>query len=139
MFPLASKILIVDDFATMRKIIKKSLSELGYNHIDEASDGSSALSKLHEALRKNEAFQLIVSDWGMEPVSGFDLLQKCRANPQLKDLPFLLITADSDKENIQKAGKAGVSDCIVKPFTPLMLKQKLEKIWNRHSQSRPAA
>ena len=121
---LKMKILVVDDFATMRRIIKNILKQLGYTDIDEADDGANALAKL-----KTEKFDLVVTDWNMPNVGGLELLKEIRASATLKDLPVLMVTAEALKENIVLAVKEGVSNYIVKPFTPDTLKDKLDRIF----------
>ncbi len=118
------RILVVDDFATMRKIIKNILSQLGFKNILEADDGTTAW----EILQK-EPVDLIISDWNMPKMSGLELLKKVRSDEKLKDTPFLMVTAEAQKENIIEAAKYKVSQYIVKPFTPETLKEKLEKIF----------
>ncbi len=118
------KILVVDDFATMRKIIKNILGQLGFKNIIEADDGTTAW----EILQK-EKVDLIISDWNMPKMSGLELLKKVRSDERLKDTPFLMVTAEAQKENIIEAAKYRVSQYIVKPFTPETLKEKLEKIF----------
>ncbi len=118
------RILVVDDFATMRKIIKNILSQLGFKNIIEADDGTTAW----EILQK-EPVDLIISDWNMPKMSGLELLKKVRSDDKLKDTPFLMVTAEAQKENIIEAAKYKVSQYIVKPFTPETLKEKLEKIF----------
>jgi len=118
------RILVVDDFATMRKIIKNILGQLGFKNIIEADDGTTAW----EILQK-EPVDLIISDWNMPKMSGLELLKKVRADEKLKDTPFLMVTAEAQKENIIEAAKYRVSQYIVKPFTPETLKEKLEKIF----------
>lgn len=117
------KILIVDDFPTMRRIIKNLLKEIGYTNVDEAEDGKSALSKL-----KSEEFDFIISDWNMPNMTGIELLRSVRSDPSLKDKPFLMVTAEAEKENVIEAIKAGVDNYIVKPFTAATLKEKIDKI-----------
>ena len=118
------KILVVDDFATMRRIIKNILKELGYQNIDEADDGGAALAKL-----KLEKFDFVITDWNMPSVSGLELLKSIRADPKLKDMPVLMVTAEALKENIVQAVKEGVNNYIVKPFTADTLKEKIDKIF----------
>lgn len=117
------RILIVDDFKTMLKIVDGMLKQLGFKHIDEATDGSMAL----EMIKKNK-YDLILSDWNMEPMTGLDLLKNVRANPETKSIPFVLITAESKTENIIAAKQAGVNNYIVKPFNALTLKEKLTAV-----------
>ncbi len=114
------RILIVDDFKTMLKVIDGVLRQLGFRNIDEATDGTMALEKL-----KENKYDLILSDWNMEPMSGLDLLKKVRAEATLKHIPFILITAESKPENIVAAKQAGVNNYIVKPFNANTLKDKL--------------
>jgi two-component system chemotaxis response regulator CheY len=117
------KILIVDDFSTMRRIIRNLLKEIGYNNADEAEDGQVALAKL-----KAEAFDFVVSDLNMPNMNGFELLHAVRADPALASLPVLLVTAEAKKEDIITAAQAGASGYIVKPFTKATLEEKLNKI-----------
>jgi two-component system chemotaxis response regulator CheY len=123
------RILVVDDFSTMRQIVKKSLNQLGFSNVAEATDGQDALNKLKGD--STEPFQFIVSDWNMPNMMGIDLLKAVRADPGLKALPFLMITAEAQKDNIVEAAKAGVSQYIVKPFTVDALQQKLEMIFSK--------
>lgn len=119
-------ILVVDDFATMRRIVKTCLVQLGFNNIVEADNGEAALEKLRAA-----PIKLIVSDWNMPKMMGIDLLKAVRGDEQLKTIPFLMVTAEAQKENIIEAAKAGVSNYIVKPFTADSLQQKLEAIFSK--------
>lgn len=120
------KVLVVDDFATMRRIVKGVLKQLGFSNVIEADDGSTALDEL-----KKEQIGLIVSDWNMPKMSGLDLLKAVRGNADLKHLPFIMVTAEGQKENVLEAVKAGVSNYIVKPFTPETFNEKLEKVLSR--------
>ena len=113
-------ILIVDDFRTMLKILENFLKQFGFKNIDEATDGAKALEKM-----KDKKYDLILSDWNMEPMSGMDLLKAVRANPATKAIPFIFITAESKVENIIAAKQAGVSNYIVKPLNANTLKEKL--------------
>lgn len=118
------RILIVDDFATMRRIVKNILKQLGYENILEADDGASALEVL-----KREKIQFIISDWNMPQMSGIELLKTVRATEEWKDLPFLMVTAEGQKENVIEAVKNRVNNYIVKPFTPETLMEKINKIF----------
>jgi two-component system chemotaxis response regulator CheY len=120
------KILVVDDFATMRRIIKNILKQLGYNNIDEADDGSSALAKL-----KTGKFDFVITDWNMPNMSGLDLVKAVRADEALKGTPILMVTAEALKENIIEAVKSGVNNYIVKPFTAEVMKEKMDKIFSK--------
>ncbi len=116
-------ILIVDDYKTMLRIIRNLLKQLGFNNVDEATDGSAALHKL-----RDKSYSLVISDWNMEPMTGIQLLREVRADAKLKDLPFIMITAESKTENVVAAKAAGVSNYIVKPFNAATLKVKLSSI-----------
>ncbi len=120
------KFLVVDDFSTMRRIVRNLLKELGFNNVDEAEDGAVAYGKL-----TGEVFDFVVTDWNMPNMDGLTLLQQIRANPQLKHLPVLMITAEAKKENIVAAAQAGASGYIVKPFTAATLNEKLNKIFEK--------
>ena len=120
------KFLVVDDFATMRRIVRNLLKELGFTNVDEAEDGAVALSKLRQG-----GFEVVVSDWNMPNMDGLTLLQAMRADAKLKSLPFLMITAEAKKENIAAAVHAGASSCIAKPFTAATLQEKLDKIFEK--------
>lgn len=132
MFPADTKFIIVDDFATMRKIIRKVLSELGYSNIDEADDGATALPMIQKAAASTTPYQCIISDWNMPNMQGIDLLRACKGDTKLKDTPFMLVTAEGEQKQIIEAAKAGVSDYVVKPFNAQTLKEKLQKVYNRH-------
>jgi two-component system chemotaxis response regulator CheY len=118
------KFLVVDDFSTMRRIVRNLLKELGYTNTEEAEDGVIALSRL-----KSEKFDFVVSDWNMPNMTGIELLKNIRADETLKSLPVLMITAEARKENIIEAAQAGASGYIVKPFTAATLDEKLTKIF----------
>ena len=120
------KVLVVDDFATMRRIVKGVLKQLGFSDIIEAENGSSALDEL-----KKEKVGLIVSDWNMPKMTGLDLLKAVRGDERLKSIPFIMVTAEGQKENVLEAVKAGVSNYIVKPFTPETFNEKLQKVFGR--------
>jgi len=117
------KILVVDDFSTMRRIVKNLLRQIGYSNIEEAEDGAQAYLKL-----KNGGYSFVVSDWNMPNMDGLDLLKKIRSDPELKDLPILMVTAEAEKEKVITAIQAGVNNYIVKPFTGEVLKDKMDKI-----------
>lgn len=124
MFNFGIKVLVVDDFPTMRRIVKNLLKQIGFENIDEAEDGVQALNKL-----RGGSYGLVVSDWNMPIMEGIDLLRNVRQEPEpLKNVPFLMVTAEAEKEKVIEAIKAGVDNYIVKPFTAEVLKEKLEKI-----------
>lgn len=118
------RILVVDDFATMRRIIKNILKQLGFNNVVDADDGTTAW----EILNKDK-IDFIISDWNMPKMSGIELLRKVRSSEEFADIPFLMVTAEGQQENVIEAVQAGVSNYIVKPFTPEVLEQKIKKIF----------
>ena len=120
------KVLLVDDFSTMRKIVRNILGQLGIKNVDEADDGSTALPKL-----KQNKYDIVISDWNMPKMTGLDLLKAVRADENLKSLPFLMVTAEALKDNIVAAAQAGISDYVVKPFTAATLEEKLKKIFGK--------
>jgi two-component system chemotaxis response regulator CheY len=131
---LTMPVLIVDDYNTMVRIIRNLLRQLGFEHIDDASDGTTALAKMQE--RK---YGLVISDWNMEPMTGYDLLQKVRANPEMSETPFIMVTAESKTENVVAAKKAGVSNYIVKPFNAQTLKSKIDAVFPDDQVAEPSA
>jgi len=120
------KILIVDDFSTMRRIIKNLLRDLGFTNTTDADDGTSALPMLQAG-----NFDFLVTDWNMPGMTGIDLLKAVRADPTLASLPVLMVTAEQKREQIIEAAQAGVNGYIVKPFTAVTLKEKIDKIFER--------
>ncbi|HLU19153.1 MAG TPA: chemotaxis response regulator CheY [Pusillimonas sp.] len=122
----AIKILVVDDFPTMRRIIKNLLKDLGFENVDEAEDGVMGLEKL-----RNNNFDLVVSDWNMPNMDGLTMLKAIRADAALSKLPVLMVTAEAKKENIIAAAQAGASGYVVKPFTAAVLEEKLNKIFEK--------
>lgn len=120
------KFLVVDDFSTMRRIVRNLLKELGYTNVDEAEDGVVGLQKL-----KGGNFQFVITDWNMPNMTGIELLKAVRADPALKHLPVLMITAEAKKENIIEAAQSGASGYIVKPFTAATLEEKMNKIFEK--------
>ncbi|RUO26367.1 chemotaxis protein CheY [Aliidiomarina minuta] len=120
------KILVVDDFSTMRRIIKNLLRDLGFQNIEEADDGTTALPML-----QNGDFDFVVTDWNMPGMQGIDLLRAIRADDSMKEIPVLMVTAEAKREQIIEAAQAGVNGYIVKPFTAATLKEKLDKVFER--------
>ena len=120
------KILIVDDFSTMRRIIKSLLRDLGFNNTSEADDGSTALPMLQSG-----GFEFLITDWNMPQMPGIELLKRVRADANLARLPVLMVTAEAKRDQIVEAAQAGVNGYIVKPFTAVTLKEKIEKIFER--------
>ncbi len=121
---LNMKVLVVDDFATMRRILRNILKQIGFKNIIEADDGKSALKEL-----KKEKVDLILCDWNMPEMSGIELLKNIKSDNELKDIPFIMVTAESQKDNIVDAVKSGVSNYIVKPFTAETISEKLNKVF----------
>jgi len=123
------KILVVDDFPTMRRIVRNLLKELGFENVDEAEDGQVALDKL-----RGGNFEFVVSDWNMPNLDGLEMLKQIRADPTMAKLPVLMVTAEAKKENIVAAAQAGASGYVVKPFTAATLEEKLNKIFEKLGQ-----
>jgi len=117
-------VLVVDDYGTMVRIIRNLLRQLGFVDVDDAADGDTALKKMSA-----RRYGLIISDWNMEPMTGYDLLQRVRSDPTLESLPFIMVTAESKTENVIAAKKAGVSNYIVKPFNAQTLRAKIEAVF----------
>ena len=117
-------VLVVDDYSTMVRIIRNLLSQIGFADVDDARDGESALVKMH-----TRRYGLVISDWNMEPMTGYDLLRQVRADPGLGEIPFIMVTAESKTENVIAAKKAGVNNYIVKPFNAATLKTKIEAVF----------
>ena len=117
-------VLVVEDYKTMVRIIRNLLRQLGFEDVDDASDGTAALEKMY-----NKRYSLVISDWHMEPMTGYDLLRRVRANPEIETTPFIMVTAKSKTENVIAAKKAGVNNYIVKPFTTQTLKAKIEEVF----------
>uniref|UniRef100_UPI0035716492 response regulator n=1 Tax=Asticcacaulis endophyticus TaxID=1395890 RepID=UPI0035716492 len=120
---MSMPVLVVDDYKTMLRIISNLLKQLGFENVEEASDGTEALDKM-----KKGAYGLVISDWNMEPMTGYELLLKVRADDSLKRTPFIMVTAESKTENVIAAKKAGVNNYIVKPFNAATLKQKITAV-----------
>ena len=120
---MSMPILVVDDYKTMIRIIRNPLKQLGFSDVDEAADGSEAFAKM-----KERNYGLVISDWNMEPMTGYQLLKEVRSDEALKPTPFILITAESKTENVIAAKKAGVNNYIVKPFNAATLKSKIEAV-----------
>jgi len=122
---LSMPVLVVDDYNTMVRIIRNLLRQLGFVNVDDASDGQAALAKMRE-----QRYGLVISDWNMEPMTGYDLLKEMRADPSLGRTPFIMVTAESKTENVIAAKKAGVSNYIVKPFNAQTLRSKIEAVFH---------
>jgi two-component system, chemotaxis family, chemotaxis protein CheY len=121
---LSMPVLVVDDYSTMVRIIRNLLAQIGFADVDDAKDGVSALEKM-----RIKRYGLVISDWNMEPMTGYDLLKEVRADPGLGQVPFIMVTAESKTENVIAAKKAGVNTYIVKPFNAQTLKSKIESVF----------
>ena len=130
------RVLIVDDYNTMVRIIRNLLRQIGFVEIDDANDGAAALEKM-----RLQKYGLVISDWNMEPMTGYDLLKQVRSEPALAQVPFIMVTAESKTENVIAAKRAGVSNYIVKPFNAQTLKMKIEAVFpdEQPAESAPAA
>lgn len=117
------QVLVVDDYKTMLRIIRNLLKQLGFDNVDEATDGSQALQKM-----RSKNYGLVISDWNMEPMTGYELLKEVRADNELQKTPFIMVTAESKTDNVIAAKKAGVNNYIVKPFNAATLKTKIEAV-----------
>ena len=126
-------VLVVDDYSTMVRIIRNLLKQLGFADVDDAKDGASALEKM-----RARHYGLVISDWNMEPMTGYDLLRQVRSDPSLGDVPFIMVTAESKTENVIAAKKAGVNNYIVKPFNAQTLKSKIEAVFAEKAEHRSA-
>jgi two-component system chemotaxis response regulator CheY len=122
---LSMPVLIVDDYATMVRIIRNLLGQIGFEDVDDASDGSGALTKM-----RAKQYGLVISDWNMEPMTGYDLLREVRADPAIAGTPFIMVTAESKTENVIAAKKAGVNNYIIKPFNAQTLQHKIEAVFS---------
>ena len=123
-FDTSMPILVVDDYNTMVRIIRNLLRQLGFQDVDDAADGSAALSKM-----EGKKYGLVISDWNMEPMTGYELLKQVRATPQMSTTPFIMITAESKTENVVAAKQAGANNYIIKPFNAETLKHKIEAVF----------
>ena len=121
---LSMPVLVVDDYNTMIRIIRNLLKQIGFEDIDDAADGSAALARMRE-----KKYGLVISDWNMEPMTGYELLKEVRADPGLSKTPFIMVTAESKTENVIAAKKAGVNNYIVKPFNAQTLQSKIEAVF----------
>ncbi|MGE0752105.1 MAG: response regulator [Variibacter sp.] len=120
----AMPVLVVDDYSTMIRIIRNLLKQLGFENVDDASDGTAALAKM-----RDRRYGLVISDWNMEPMTGYELLKQVRGTPELSRTPFIMVTAEAKTENVIAAKKAGVNNYIVKPFNAQTLKTKIETVF----------
>ncbi|SCY06773.1 response regulator [Microvirga guangxiensis] len=122
---LSTPVLVVDDYQTMVRILRNLLKQIGFNDVDDASDGQAALEKL-----RAKKYGLVISDWNMAPMTGYELLQQVRADAELSALPFIMVTAEAKTENVVAAKKAGVNNYIVKPFNAETLRSKISAVFS---------
>ena len=122
---LSTPVLVVDDYQTMVRILRNLLKQIGFNDVDDASDGQAALEKL-----RSKKYGLVISDWNMAPMTGYELLQQVRADAELSSLPFIMVTAEAKTENVVAAKKAGVNNYIVKPFNAETLRSKISTVFS---------
>lgn len=133
MIPRDIKVLIVDDMPTIRDLVKSQLKNMGFKAIFEAVDGESALNLLIQHDLSGERIRLVISDWNMPKMSGLDLLKKVRAAEQWANLPFVLLTSEAERDQVTEAILSGVSQYVVKPFTPKAFDEKITSAWNKHA------
>ncbi len=134
MFPPETRILIADDMPTIRELLKSQLKAMGFKSIVEAADGEVALNILITSVGKGAPIELVISDWNMPKLSGLDFLKQVRASNDWKTLPFVLLTSESERDQVTEAILAGVSQYIVKPFAPKIFEEKLKSVWVKHSK-----
>jgi two-component system chemotaxis response regulator CheY len=132
MFPLNTKILIADDMASIRDLILRELRNLGYCYVISAKDGIDAWNILKTESDKGSPVELVISDWNMPFLQGIELLKKVRSTPEIAETPFILLTSESEKEQVTEAVFLGVSQYILKPFNAKMFEEKLKSVWNKH-------
>jgi two-component system, chemotaxis family, chemotaxis protein CheY len=132
-FDPSMSVLVVDDYGTMVRIIRNLLRQLGFADVDDASNGAAALAKMQA-----KRYGLVISDWNMEPMTGFEFLREVRTNPDWREIPFIMVTAESKTENVIAARKAGVNNYIVKPFNAQTLKAKIEAVFAKSDHTAPA-
>ncbi len=132
------KILIVDDFALIRTMMKQSLMELGFSNLEEASDGVEAMTKIEAATSAGQAYSCVFLDWNMPRMTGLEVIQKCKSTPEYEAIPFVMISAERETESVVRALEAGALDFISKPFTPEALHSKLQKILLDEPEQRAA-
>ena len=138
MFDPKTKFLVIDDFKTMRTIVKRSLQQMGFSAIDEAEDGEAAFVLITKGLAENTPYECIVSDWNMPKMSGLQLLVKVRSDARMKNLPFILVTAENEQSQVMEAAKSGVSNYLTKPFTPADFQTKMKLVYQKHNKPKAA-
>jgi two-component system chemotaxis response regulator CheY len=134
MFPLETRILVIDDMPSIRDLVKNTLKAMGFKNIQEAGDGEEGLKVLMQANNPGSNIQLVISDWNMPKMKGLDLLKHVRATAEWQNLPFVLLTSESERDQVTEAVLAGVSQYIVKPFSAKIFEDKLKAAWTKHNQ-----
>lgn len=134
MFPKDTRILVIDDMPSIRDLVKTQLKSMGYVTIIEAQDGEEGFSVLNKQNSSGEPVQLVISDWNMPKMKGLELLKKVRASSEFKDLPFVLLTSEAEREQVTEAVLSGVSQYIVKPFSAKIFEDKLKTVWDKHKK-----
>ncbi len=134
MFPKDTRILVIDDMPSIRDLVKSQLKSMGFQSIVEAQDGQEGLQILDKRLMDGEPIQLVISDWNMPKLKGLELLKKVRASAEFKDLPFVLLTSEAEREQVTEAVLSGVSQYIVKPFSAKIFEDKLKTVWDKHKK-----
>jgi two-component system chemotaxis response regulator CheY len=134
MFPKDTRILVIDDMPSIRDLVKSQLKSMGFQSIVEAQDGQEGLQVLDKRLMDGEPIQLVISDWNMPKLKGLELLKKVRASAEFKDLPFVLLTSEAEREQVTEAVLSGVSQYIVKPFSAKIFEDKLKTVWDKHKK-----
>ncbi len=134
MFPLDTRILILDDMPSIRELVKNHLKSMGFKNISEAEDGEEGLKLLIQQNSVGQAFQLVISDWNMPKMKGLELLKQVRASQEFANLPFVLLTSESERDQVTEAVLAGVSQYVVKPFSAKIFEDKLKVAWQKHNK-----
>ena len=135
MFPLTARILVVDDMPTIRELVKNQLKAMGYKNVTDASDGESAMNALLSGARYATPFELVISDWNMPKMTGLDFLKQVRASGEFQNLPFILLTSESERDQVTEAVLAGVSQYVVKPFSAKVFEEKMKTAWAKHNKA----
>jgi two-component system chemotaxis response regulator CheY len=137
MFPAETRILVADDMPTIRDLVKTQLKALGFKNIQEASDGEQAMTVLTKNLAVGTPIELVISDWNMPKMTGLELLKYVRASAEMSQLPFVLLTSESERDQVTEAILSGVSQYIVKPFAAKGFEEKIKSVWVKHSSAKP--
>ncbi len=134
MFAAEIRILVIDDMPSIRDLVKSQLKTMGFKTIYEAEDGEAGLETLHRHLKAGEPIELVISDWNMPKLKGLELLKKVRSSAEFKDLPFVLLTSEAEREQVTEAVLSGVSQYVVKPFSAKIFEDKLKTVWEKHKK-----